>query len=79
MCIRDSANRLHVHTTIDLDNLTTYVARHIRSEEKTNVSDILCLTTTAQRNLDVYKRQAEYLGNPSGEPILRLRKGIPYP
>ena len=45
------AERLHVHTTVDLNNLTANIARQVGSEEDANICDILSLTTTTQWNL----------------------------
>lgn len=43
--------KLHVHTAVNLDNLTRNIAREVRSEEESNRSDVFNLTAAAQRNL----------------------------
>ena len=42
---------LHVHATINLDNLAADIACHVRSEEETYVGDVLGLTAATERNL----------------------------
>ena len=41
-------NELHVHATIDLDDLTADVARHVAGKERSDVGDVLHLTAAAQ-------------------------------
>ena len=47
----DYLHNLHIHATVDLNHLSAYIARHIRSQEGSHVGDILNLSPTAQRNL----------------------------
>ena len=43
-------HRLHVHTAIYLNNLSTDVARHIGSKESGTVGNVIYCSTTTQRN-----------------------------
>ena len=42
---------LHIHATIDLNDLTADVARHVGGKEGCHIGNVLNLTTTAQGNL----------------------------